>query len=593
MKTRYTNYDSKGKYELNETYENWNLKSRTSYKSGIKSKYEKFNYGNYLEVSNYSNGNISNKTLYDGNGNKTEYRAYKNKKMTSRKTYTYGYNDKQWTYNSKGKLVKYYDYDWGTKKEYRTYYSNGTLHLKYVYDWDGKIKKRNTYKNKKLQYIDHYFAGKRSKRVYYKNGKVTGSSNVSNSNQNQLSKDKTGWINNIKNGTGIKSYYKNGVLVKEYKYESGKKTDYLTYHSNGKKKSDISYYSNGKIVDRSSYDSNGYITDYRQYTSKGVLTMNRDYYSKGIRKVERLYYSNGKRKAYTKLRTNGSIIETESYNTKGVRTDHKKYNSAKKKTYDYDYYSNGKIKLRIINTYDKYNNLVSKRTSKYNSSGTKTSDVTEKYNSNDNNTTGNIKKYFKMPLKSGVITCRYRCYSGHTGIDIGSSNGAKTIYASAPGTVIGKGTSCSKWGGYIGNRCNGGQGNYLVIYHKVNGRNYFTVYMHLSDIYVNIGSKVGYSTKIAKMGNSGNTSGMHLHFEVFEDTDKDQYRWDETITNPENLVSFSGLSSRNFEFSNPELSTKLKEIDGFVKEAVDSGAIDIYDGKHESVETESNYRYLN
>ena len=109
----------------------------------------------------------------------------------------------------------------------------------------------------------------------------------------------------------------------------------------------------------------------------------------------------------------------------------------------------------------------------------------------------------------------WRWGSFHTGVDIYVGYGAP-IYAANNGVVHSIGTGCTP--GYTS--CNGGQGNYVLINHNVNG--YYTIYMHMKDIYVNAGQTVVRGQKIGTMGNTGNCvpvpspsnpyGGTHLHF---------------------------------------------------------------------------------
>ena len=55
-------------------------------------------------------------------------------------------------------------------------------------------------------------------------------------------------------------------------------------------------------------------------------------------------------------------------------------------------------------------------------------------------------------------------------------------------------------------------GKNVVIQHS-NG--YYTVYAHMSDIYVSVGQSVGRGQKIGAMGRTGVATGTHLHFGVF------------------------------------------------------------------------------
>lgn len=59
-----------------------------------------------------------------------------------------------------------------------------------------------------------------------------------------------------------------------------------------------------------------------------------------------------------------------------------------------------------------------------------------------------------------------------------------------------------------------GAGKYLIIQHT---KSISTVYMHLSEFKVGVGSKVKKGQLIAYSGNSGRTTGPHLHYEIHVD----------------------------------------------------------------------------
>lgn len=90
----------------------------------------------------------------------------------------------------------------------------------------------------------------------------------------------------------------------------------------------------------------------------------------------------------------------------------------------------------------------------------------------------------------------------HKGIDIaeGGVHGA-TVRASDGGVVT------------IAGDLNDGYGNYVVIDH---GNGYKTLYAHGSAIYVTQGQYVSKGQPILAVGNSGNSYGSHLHFEIIE-----------------------------------------------------------------------------
>lgn len=89
---------------------------------------------------------------------------------------------------------------------------------------------------------------------------------------------------------------------------------------------------------------------------------------------------------------------------------------------------------------------------------------------------------------------------GYNAVDLAAGHGA-AIRAAAAGEVI-----VSKAGGW-----NGGYGQYIVIRHS-NGTQ--TLYAHLSRNDVGVGSWVSSGQVIGGMGNTGKSTGTHLHFEV-------------------------------------------------------------------------------
>lgn len=91
--------------------------------------------------------------------------------------------------------------------------------------------------------------------------------------------------------------------------------------------------------------------------------------------------------------------------------------------------------------------------------------------------------------------------SFHKGIDLAAPEGTP-YYAAADGTVI--------WATYDGG-WNGGAGNWIVIAH---GNGLVTKYMHSSAVYVRSGQTVTRGQNIGAVGNTGNSFGAHLHFQV-------------------------------------------------------------------------------
>ncbi|MBD8071260.1 M23 family metallopeptidase [Bacillus sp. PS06] len=105
------------------------------------------------------------------------------------------------------------------------------------------------------------------------------------------------------------------------------------------------------------------------------------------------------------------------------------------------------------------------------------------------------------PAVGGYISSHvgYRWGQMHKGIDIARPSD-RTIKAADNGTVVSAGYD-------------GGYGNKVVINHN-NGLR--TVYAHLSSISVSVGQTVSQGQKIGVMGSTGNSTGVHLHFEVYK-----------------------------------------------------------------------------
>ena len=103
---------------------------------------------------------------------------------------------------------------------------------------------------------------------------------------------------------------------------------------------------------------------------------------------------------------------------------------------------------------------------------------------------------------SGTITSRFAHVSSlrvskHTGLDIAAATGTK-IKAAAGGTVT--------FSGYKGSY------GYLTVINHGNGIE--TYYGHCSKLYVTAGQKVNQGDVIAAVGNTGNSTGPHLHLEI-------------------------------------------------------------------------------
>lgn len=106
---------------------------------------------------------------------------------------------------------------------------------------------------------------------------------------------------------------------------------------------------------------------------------------------------------------------------------------------------------------------------------------------------------FAMPVSNARLTSKFgpRWGRNHNGVDF---VGNRNILAADTGVVE-----------FVGTKT--GLGKTIIINHK-NG--YKTVYGHLSSYGVSTGDIVEKGDKIGIMGNTGNSTGVHLHFEVYK-----------------------------------------------------------------------------
>ncbi|RAR43727.1 M23 family metallopeptidase [Paenibacillus sp. MDMC362] len=104
---------------------------------------------------------------------------------------------------------------------------------------------------------------------------------------------------------------------------------------------------------------------------------------------------------------------------------------------------------------------------------------------------------FAWPVSGARITSSYghRWGRSHEGVDM---VGGSTIMAAASGRVV-----------FAGQQS--GYGNVVIVDH---GNGYRTLYGHMSRISVSNGQSVGQGSKLGVMGNTGRSTGTHLHFEV-------------------------------------------------------------------------------
>lgn len=108
--------------------------------------------------------------------------------------------------------------------------------------------------------------------------------------------------------------------------------------------------------------------------------------------------------------------------------------------------------------------------------------------------------FLNQPTRGGYLTSGYgeRWESFHKGIDI-SGNIGDDVLAALEGEVV------------YAEYNDGGYGNLIILEHENNMK---TFYGHLNDFYVKVGDKVNKGDVIGAIGNTGFSTGPHLHFEL-------------------------------------------------------------------------------
>ncbi|MEH7350263.1 murein hydrolase activator EnvC family protein [Gottfriedia acidiceleris] len=137
------------------------------------------------------------------------------------------------------------------------------------------------------------------------------------------------------------------------------------------------------------------------------------------------------------------------------------------------------------------------------SSSSTNSSNSDSTGSSDNTPTvssGNFTRPANGYISSGFGQRSFEGGEFHEGVDIASA-GSVPVVAAADGVVIRAYVSSS-------------YGNCVFITHNIDGQVWTTVYAHLASFNVSTGQTVSKGMQIGYMGNSGHSTGQHLHFEL-------------------------------------------------------------------------------
>ena len=117
-----------------------------------------------------------------------------------------------------------------------------------------------------------------------------------------------------------------------------------------------------------------------------------------------------------------------------------------------------------------------------------------------------------------------------------------TVYSASNGSVY-----------YTGYQ-DGGAGNYIIVKSEWDGRFIYIYYMHLDSFYVATNDLVLTGQQIALSGNTGNSTGPHLHFEIRMDSPTSTSR---KTRNPELWCAISGMGAIYGRVPNASNSTRV------------------------------------
>lgn len=151
-------------------------------------------------------------------------------------------------------------------------------------------------------------------------------------------------------------------------------------------------------------------------------------------------------------------------------------------------------------------------------------------------------------LKKGKCEITQSYNPNHNGIDlVGENFTLDDIVSHSDGEIV------DLRDGYDNQRGTNSYGNYIKINHK-NG--YYTLYAHLEKgLNLKIGDIVKQGQILGTMGESGDTNGKHLHFEVFNEDKK---------INPTNYLNNNFISNDNNSENELKYSigqtVKIKEV---------------------------------
>lgn len=158
--------------------------------------------------------------------------------------------------------------------------------------------------------------------------------------------------------------------------------------------------------------------------------------------------------------------------------------------------------------------------------------------------------FFSRPMQKGYITGGFS--SSHIGYDLSSSNKTEPVYPIAAGSIHAIYTdNCTggNWCQRLGISCKG-NAKIVVVKHNYNGKYIYSSYVHLNSYgNISVGKFVTSDTVIGYMGNTGCSTGAHLHLEIatcfwknnggcLYESNRNKTGYLDRLINPSKLITF-------------------------------------------------------
>lgn len=169
------------------------------------------------------------------------------------------------------------------------------------------------------------------------------------------------------------------------------------------------------------------------------------------------------------------------------------------------------------------------------------------------------------PLGVGTWYCSQEYKASHTGIDLTTGTAGqiqgKPIYASKAGTVV-QSYSSDSWG------------NTVLIRHDdtkdSSGNCYYTRYAHMENLGPAVGTKVSQGDRLGTVGNTGKSTGYHLHFHIYwtsaTRTDYTAFSGSADFgVNPNSISDFPGIPYKEDQYFTIEMHKNPYVTDDDVK----------------------------